>query len=141
MDRRAFGRFGEQKAESYLKRRGWITVARNFRDGYHEIDIVGYRFGTLAFFEVKTRSSLEYGTPAQAVDAKKTENIRKAASFLVSSYVKNGKIPVRSFGMTRMRRVRKKRIDIIEVFSGRDGKNIKINQIKDITGKGKNGIY
>ena len=140
MDRRAFGRFGEQKAADYLKRRGWVIASRNFRDGFHEIDIVGYRFGILVFFEVKTRSSLEYGTPAQAVDAKKIENIEKAASFLISSYMKNGRIPVKIFGMTKMKRVRKTRTDIIEVYADRDGKNIKINQIKNITEKGKYGI-
>ena len=67
------GRIGEDLAHRFLRRRGCTVVARNYRarSGAGEIDLVVWHGETLAFVEVKTRSSEEHGAPATAVDADK----------------------------------------------------------------------
>jgi putative endonuclease len=52
---------GETYAYSYLRRHGYVFVARNFtpRASKGEIDMVGYDGKTLAFVEVRTRTVRE----------------------------------------------------------------------------------
>jgi putative endonuclease len=75
------GRLGEDLAHRYLRRRGCTVVARNYRtrSGSGEIDIVAWHGGMLAFIEVKTRQTDEYGAPDRAVDAEKQRRLRLAA--------------------------------------------------------------
>ena len=76
------GRVGEDYAHRYLRRRGCTIVARNYRtrSGSGEIDIVAWDGETLAFVEVKTRASAEFGEPESAVDHEKQTKLRIAAS-------------------------------------------------------------
>lgn len=80
MERRDVGRAGEAIAARYLERRGWRIVDRNVRYREGEIDLVATRGGVLAFVEVKTRRSSAYGTPAEAVTARKRARIRRLAA-------------------------------------------------------------
>jgi putative endonuclease len=75
------GRLGEDLAHRFLRRRGCAVVARNFRarSGAGEIDLVVWDGRVLAFVEVKTRSSEEYGAPDVAVDAEKRMAIARTA--------------------------------------------------------------
>ena len=78
---------GETYAYWYLRRQGYVMVARNFtvRGIKGEIDLVGYDGETLAFVEVKTRTSQrdDVGTPEDAVtDGKKRHLSRMARQFL-----------------------------------------------------------
>jgi putative endonuclease len=79
MERSIVARRGEEVAALYLERRGWRIVERNFRRREGEIDLIASREGTLAFVEVKTRRSCAYGTPAEAVTARKRAHIRTVA--------------------------------------------------------------
>ena len=65
--KRQIGDKGEELAEKYLKNHGWRIVSRNFSVRGGEIDIIGYRFGVLVYFEVKTRKDDSYGRPSEAV--------------------------------------------------------------------------
>ncbi len=76
----ALGRRGEQIAARYLRRRGWRVIGRNFSAAGAEIDLIALDRATLVFVEVKTRIDGETWTPAAAVDARKRERIRRAAS-------------------------------------------------------------
>ena len=126
------GNLGEDVAEKYLKKRFWKILSRNFFVRGGEIDIIGYRFGTLAFFEVKSRSNDNFGTPASAVDEEKIAKLKFTAESFLKTYQKGDKIPVfYSFGIERMKRVFKKRIDIIEVYFDKDYKVQKTNHLKD----------
>jgi putative endonuclease len=73
------GRRGEEIAARHLRRCGYRILERNFRAAGAEIDLVAADRDTFVFVEVKTRSSAEFGTPAEAVDARKAERIRRAA--------------------------------------------------------------
>lgn len=89
----ALGEYGERLVMEYLKRQGYRIVAANFispigrgidrRQITGEIDIVAYdestRPFTLAFIEVKTRSSDEIAAPETAVDIRKQRHIIRAA--------------------------------------------------------------
>ena len=63
----------------YLQKRGYRILARNFRKAYAEVDIIARHRETLVFIEVKTRSSLQFGTPAEAVHAVKQRRLSKIA--------------------------------------------------------------
>ena len=75
------GRIGEDLAHRFLPARGCMVVARNYRTlaGSGEIDLVAWDGGKLAFVEVKTRASQEFGLPESAVDAEKRERVERAA--------------------------------------------------------------
>lgn len=61
------GRFGEELAAKYLQKNGYRILARNFRKGYGEIDIITQKEDTLVFVEVKTRIGDKYGKPEEAI--------------------------------------------------------------------------
>src|SRR5205823_14536290 len=64
------GRIGEDLAHRYLQKHGCTVVARNYRppSGPGEIDLVAWDGESLAFVEVKTRATAEFGAPESAVD-------------------------------------------------------------------------
>lgn len=76
------GRRGEELAYRHLRKLGYTMVARNYRtrDGRGEVDLIGWDQDRLAFIEVKTRSSDEFGSPDSAIDSRKRLNIVRAAS-------------------------------------------------------------
>ena len=80
MDRKKLGAAGEDLACRYLERNGYEIVERNKSFGrLSEIDIIARRRGNIYFVEVKTRQTEAFGTPQEAVDAKKLAHIRKGA--------------------------------------------------------------
>ena len=87
------GRIGEDLAHRFLQARGCTVVARNYRtlSGSGEIDLVAWDGSKLAFIEVKTRGSEEFGPPESAVDAEKRERLQRAAQ----DYVRHAEIPWR----------------------------------------------
>src|SRR6266700_1727776 len=72
------GRRGEEDAYFYLRRRGYVMIARNFRTARHhgEIDLIGWDKDVLCFIEVKTRTTHDVKPAAAAVDRKKRHDIR-----------------------------------------------------------------
>lgn len=78
-DRWSLGRRGEAVAADYLRERGWVLLARNFRAGPRELDLVVARGGVIAFVEVKTRSTTTGGTPLEPIGALKRRTVEAAA--------------------------------------------------------------
>ena len=78
-DSHDLGAGGEDLAAHHLVRKGWRIVARNWRFGHREIDLIARRARTVAFVEVKTRARLRWGHPLCAVDARKREEIQRVA--------------------------------------------------------------
>ncbi|MFK8024495.1 MAG: YraN family protein [Ilumatobacter sp.] len=80
MSRVARGRWGEDRAATEYRRRGYRVLDRNWRGQGGELDLVVERDGTIVFSEVKTRRSDRYGAPGAAVDRCKQARIRRLAS-------------------------------------------------------------
>ena len=75
------GARGETLAYWYLRQAGYTIVARDWRarPGGGELDLVGWEGLTLAFVEVKTRTSQVAGPPEEAVTSNKQRRIIKGA--------------------------------------------------------------
>lgn len=69
------GRAGEDRAAQHLSEHGYQILARNWRCSQGEIDIVAERAGVICIVEVKTRTSLNFGHPFDAVDERKRERL------------------------------------------------------------------
>ncbi len=89
----AVGRFGEQVAAQYLTDAGLVLVERNWRCARGEIDIIAVDGQALVFIEVKTRSSVAFGDPAEAVTAAKAGRIRLLAAQWLSDRRANADRP------------------------------------------------
>ena len=78
------GKWGEDVAANLLIQKGLSIVERNWRTGHLEVDIIATDNDTIAFVEVKTRSSL-FGNklPEEYVDKEKERNICRAAQIYV----------------------------------------------------------
>ena len=72
----AVGRHGEDLAEAYAREAGWTVLDRNWRGTRGELDLVALDGAELVAVEVKTRRSVAYGHPAEAVTARKLARIR-----------------------------------------------------------------
>lgn len=75
------GLLGESLAVSYLQKKSYIILARNYRGGKGELDIVAVDGDTLVFIEVKTRTSTYYGSPKEAVTKRKIDEIIRAGHY------------------------------------------------------------
>jgi putative endonuclease len=74
------GRAGEKAAAELLKRRGYEVVGAGFTARRGEIDLICRRGGELVIVEVKTRTTDAFGTPAEAVGARKRKALAAAAA-------------------------------------------------------------
>jgi putative endonuclease len=74
------GSEGERLAARFLERRGYRVLGAGFRARRGEIDLVCQRGDRLVLVEVKTRSSDRFGTPAEAVGARKRRALLAAAA-------------------------------------------------------------
>jgi putative endonuclease len=82
------GRGAETLACWYLRLRGWRILARRARVPGGEVDIVARRGRTLAFVEVKARSSEE--AAGYALDDWRLRRVAAAAERLAARYMRNG---------------------------------------------------
>jgi len=75
------GRRGEEDAYFYLRRLGYVMVARNFRSPRRrgEIDLIGWDTDVLCFIEVKTRTSRDVKPAEAAVDRAKQQELAGVA--------------------------------------------------------------
>ncbi|RSN27057.1 YraN family protein [Amycolatopsis sp. WAC 04169] len=73
------GRWGEDLAVRHLERKGYVVLSRNWRCRDGELDLIATDRKVLIFCEVKTRTGLEFGTPAEAVTPDKADRIRRLA--------------------------------------------------------------
>lgn len=86
--KRRFGDKGEDVASKYLASYRYTVVARNFAAKTGEIDIIAIHSVShkIAFIEVKSRSSISYGLPCEAVNFKKRRKIKLTAEFYLLSH-------------------------------------------------------
>ena len=80
MNKRGFGKIGENIAANYLTKNGFTILDRNYRSGrFGEIDIIAAENEYICFIEVKTRTSSLFGTPIEAVGYEKRKKIKTLA--------------------------------------------------------------
>ncbi|TCL10329.1 putative endonuclease [Roseivirga ehrenbergii] len=79
----SFGKKGEDLAVSFLKKKGYQVLHRNFRHKKSEIDIICSKAGLLVFVEVKSRSSKAFGQPESFVSKSQEQSILKASEAFV----------------------------------------------------------
>ncbi|MFD6951194.1 MULTISPECIES: YraN family protein [unclassified Nocardiopsis] len=75
--RRTLGGRGEDLAAAFLRRAGMRVLARNWRTPAGEIDIVARDGPVLVVAEVKTRTSVRYGHPVEAITPDKRRRLRR----------------------------------------------------------------
>ena len=91
--KRKVGNKGEDHALKLLRRRGHKLVSRNWSCKSGELDLVTWHGETLVFTEVRTRSSTNFGTPAETVNPRKQERMRRAAHWFLSRHYPDGRLP------------------------------------------------
>lgn len=75
--RKALGDFGERLAARRLRGSGYTLLDRNWRCSDGEIDIVARHGDVLVVCEVKTRSSVAFGTPLESIDTVKAARLHR----------------------------------------------------------------
>ena len=110
------GRRGEILAARVLESRGWRILARNYKAGRREIDVVARRDRLLAFVEVKTRAGEGYGPPEAAVTALKRREIEAVALDYLTRHVHED-VDVR--------------FDVVSVWLVADGRAVRVHHIED----------
>lgn len=133
MDKKEKGRFGEDAAARFLEGKGFHILARNFSMRGGEIDLVGFRKGTLVFFEVKARSGDSWGKPAEAITEEKMEKIAKAADGFLKMHCEDGTVEIPFFlGFCMKKKIRVSRIDGVEVYLTREGGLSEVRHIENL---------
>ena len=79
------GRLGEAMASEILRKKGYYIICNNFKCPYGEVDIIASKGDRLVFIEVKTRTSDDFGRPAEAVNYRKRQHIKNSARYFLSS--------------------------------------------------------
>ena len=69
------GSYGEVVAEGYLRGKGYEIIAKNYKKGHHEIDVIAQDGEYLVFIEVKYRRQTKYGRPIEAITKRKQGNL------------------------------------------------------------------
>lgn len=102
------GQGGENLAVAWLQQHGYEIMARNWRAGHHELDIVASQQSILCFVEVKTRTYQYFGAPEDFLTLAQQKRIWQAACAymrknhydgevrfdIVSVYAPGGQLPV-----------------------------------------------
>ncbi|SHF98619.1 YraN family protein [Flavobacterium defluvii] len=78
------GKKGEELAVEHLQKNGYEILERNWVFQKAEIDIIAQKNDVLAIVEVKTRSSLEFGSPQDFVKPKKIQLLIKAVNAYIN---------------------------------------------------------
>ena len=84
--RQALGLLGERIAARWLSRQGWEIVEHRFRSGHRDVDLIARQGGVVAFVEVKARRGDAFGSPVEAVHARKRRELSRSAQVWVDRH-------------------------------------------------------
>ncbi len=85
-DRTLLGRWGEGLAAQDLRRRGCTIVAAGWRCRMGEIDLIAADKTYLRFVEVKLRKDDRFAQAREAVDYRKQQKLKAAASLYLAQH-------------------------------------------------------
>ncbi|WFD08963.1 YraN family protein [Tepidibacter hydrothermalis] len=112
MNNKEKGILGEKIACNYLIKNNFHILEKNYRTKIGEIDLIALKGNKISFIEVKSRNSINYGYPCEAVNYKKQRKIISTAT----QYIKYKNINNMDIGF-----------DVIEVYL----RNNNINHIEN----------
>ncbi len=73
--RARLGARGERIASTYLEAKRYRIVGTNYRCPWGEVDIIAQHDQCMVFVEVRTRRSIEYGTPEESLTRRKQDKL------------------------------------------------------------------
>ncbi|WP_158863706.1 YraN family protein [Leifsonia sp. AG29] len=88
------GRRGEAVAASWFESRGYVVIDRNWRTRSGELDLVLRQGATTVFAEVKTRTSVAFGHPFEAITPAKAARLRRLAAEWCSAHRPDGDVRI-----------------------------------------------
>ncbi len=88
--RQTLGALGERVAARWFAARGYLVLARRFRSGHRDVDLVVARDGVVAFVEVKARRGPAFGGPLAAVHWRKRRELIRSARVWVARHGRPG---------------------------------------------------
>ncbi|WP_430592677.1 YraN family protein [Humidisolicoccus flavus] len=106
--RQELGITGEDAAARFLELKGYSILDRRWRCSHGEIDIVAANAHSTVIVEVKTRRSLRFGSPFEAIVPSKLRRLRELAVLWSRAHQSRGPL----------------RIDIIGIVDGEEGFHI-----------------
>jgi putative endonuclease len=116
MENREVGILGEEIARDFLEGRGYRILETNYRCPEGEIDIIARHGETLVFIEVRTRRSLNFGTPEESITPAKKGHLRAAAAH---------------YGQSHTNLPASWRIDVVAIEMGKNGQIGRIELIEN----------
>jgi putative endonuclease len=120
MKRRDVGILGEKIAADFLGRNGYHILETNYRCSKGEIDIIANYQDTLVFIEVRTKKSLEFGSPEESITPVKAARIRAVAAH---------------YGQNHDNLPSSWRIDVVSVQLDRNNKVARLELIENAIGE------
>ncbi len=114
---KVIGGFGEKCAADFLTNNGYKILSMNYSCRFGEIDIVALDEDCLVFAEVKTRTTVKYGAPENAVNYWKIKHLQLSARCYIEQY--------------RMKEYFA-RFDVVEVFAKCADNNFSVEKINVI---------
>jgi putative endonuclease len=80
------GAWGEAIAAKRLAEQGYTMLARNWRSGHGELDIIAEHAGVITFIEVRTRRSDAYGAPEETITSRKRAKLIETAQAYLEAH-------------------------------------------------------
>lgn len=84
--RKRLGQEGEDLAAGFLRKKGYRLIERNYRCKTGEVDLIVLDHKVVVFVEVKTRSDHSFGSPFEAVEARKQRKMIQAAQYFLHAH-------------------------------------------------------
>jgi len=116
MNNKTLGKIGEDYAARFLRQKGYKILHRNWRCALGEIDIAAQEKDFIAFVEIKTRKSIDFGPGYSSVNSAKQLKLIKLAHVYLKRY-----------GLTD----KPCRIDVISIDMAQDDSVLNVELIKD----------
>ena len=115
MNTKERGKWGEDLALEFLKKKGYRQVARNFRSRFGEIDLIVKNSEYIVFTEVKVRKNAGFAHACEFVSHTKQGKIRTTANLWLSSR------------KTKLQ----PRFDVIEIYAQNENSVPELNHIEN----------